>query len=157
MTCLGKKQGQLRSIRLIDCHSAGNDENPGLADVATPWAEFFAAVRRSQPLLEEFTLEEKRTPPLTHDEQFHRPESPEFKGFVPGDDEPEDVKAVRRELEANPQRRLFTYTTLDDKYGMVFAYEEVNISAFMEGEDQKEFDLLMEMVEGNQSKRRLGH
>ncbi|KAK4506471.1 hypothetical protein PRZ48_000203 [Zasmidium cellare] len=151
---LAKKPGQLKSLHLNNCFSAGNDENPGLADIVVPWAEFFSALRRTQPNLEEFILTENRVPPLTHEEQFpghYGDRDPH--NYTPPDNEPDDVKAVRRGLKEDPGRRLFTYICLDDKYGMVFAYSEVNIQAFLLGEDQREFDALVEMVEGNRRGR----
>ncbi|KAI1264351.1 hypothetical protein F5Y18DRAFT_427973 [Xylariaceae sp. FL1019] len=139
---------QLKSLRLTNCYSAGNNLARGTARSATPWADFFSAVRESQANhLHEFTLQEDRTPPLTHEEQFHRDDGP----YDPPDDEADDVRTVRRILTEDTGRRLFAYVSLDDKYGMVFAYEEVNISAFLEGVDQREFDELMAMVNRNQS------
>ncbi|KAI0154690.1 hypothetical protein GGR57DRAFT_502440 [Xylariaceae sp. FL1272] len=137
---------QLRSLRLTNCYSAGNNQARGTARSATPWSVFFSAVRRSQADLHEFILQEGRTPPLTHEEQFEDDDVP----YEPPDDEADDVKTVRRILSEDTGRRLFAYACLDDKYGMVFAYEEVNISAFLEGTDQREFDELMAMVKRNQ-------
>ncbi|KAF2171379.1 hypothetical protein M409DRAFT_18495 [Zasmidium cellare ATCC 36951] len=152
---LAKKPGQLKSFHLNNCYSAGNDENFGTAHTVLTWSEFFSTLRQTQPNLSDFILKDKRTPPLTHDEQFYRAgEEGPVVPYEPPDQEPENVKAVRKGLQEHPSRRLFTYTTLDDKYGMVFAYEEVNIEAFMLGEDQKEFDLLVEMVEGNRREGR---
>lgn len=146
MAFLNNHPGQLKSIHLNNCYSAGDDQDMGTADLAIPWHEFFSRVRTSQPNLLDFAIEERRTPPLTHDEEFVQPEDTPF---VPSEDEPDDVKSVRRILSENSERRLFSYVCLDDKYGMVFAYHDVNVEAFLEGNDQREFDALMRSVEGN--------
>lgn len=150
IACLNEKPGQLKSIRLIDCVSEGVDEynQPGVR--ATPWwAEVFTAIRNSQTNLEEFALEERRPPPVTDEEAFQE----EDKGpFMPPDDEPNEIKALRMELASSPKRRLFAYATLDSKYGDVWSCQDVLISRFWDGKDQKEYDSLMDMVKENQKK-----
>lgn len=56
---------------------------------------------------------------------------------------------MRRALEENPDRRLFAYGFLDDKYGMLFEDEDTNFSAFQEGKDQASFDTVMQTVRAN--------
>lgn len=86
--------------------------------------------------------------PLTQDEQFHHGDIP----FVPSDDEPDNVKLIRKQVLENPKLRLWPYVYLDDKYGIVYYCEEDNIEAFEAGEDQAEYEAWMSLVADNQKK-----
>jgi len=54
-------------------------------------------------------------------------------------------------LSEDPQRRLFAYKILDDKYGTLFDDEEQNVQSFLQGDDQKAYDRLMRIVNDNAS------
>jgi hypothetical protein len=58
------------------------------------------------------------------------------------------VKEMCRTLREDPKRRLFAYTNLDDKYGMLMEdYEE--LKPLLESHDQKAYDSLMAIVAEN--------
>lgn len=63
--------------------------------------------------------------------------------------QPSRAEEVRLLLEENPKRRLFPYAVLDDKYGMLLEDEYENQASFFKGDDQKSWERLMEIVEGN--------
>ncbi len=64
-------------------------------------------------------------------------------------DEPDDIVEIRHALEQSGGRKLFGYAYLDDKYGIMFRLEDVNVESFKEGKDQEAYDELMEIVYKN--------
>lgn len=50
-------------------------------------------------------------------------------------------------LDSDPGRRLFAYTTVDDKYGMLFPNEEEILNSLRNGKDQVSYDRLMQKVD----------
>ena len=130
----------LRQLVLKNCHASPNTLNmSSLAESGITWASFFKKVYQCQPVLDKVVVEND-TIALTADEQFGN------RGKE--DEESEEIEAVRTQLKIG-KRRLFAYTYLDDKYGMVFACEEENVAAFQRGDDQREYDKLMQIVEEN--------
>lgn len=61
----------------------------------------------------------------------------------------EHAKKAAKIMKEDESRRAFPYKTLDDKYGMLFDDEDINLEAFLEGKDQRGFDELMEIVKKN--------
>lgn len=141
---LKTKSGQLRKVRLFECFSAGEDF--GLAENGITWSKFFSAWCEANPVCEELVVYNSKVP-LTSEEQFERGASKE--------EEPDDVKAVREALRRDTRRKLFSYGYLDDKYGMVFCNEEANIERFEQGDDQKKYDTVMEIVAQNRKTKSL--
>jgi hypothetical protein len=136
---LASKSQHLETLHLLDCFS-GHDS--GLAENGISWSEFLKDLRETKPLLTELIVLNTKIP-LTSDEEFNR---------EPKKREPEDVKAIRETLQNDSQRRLFSYVALDDKYGMVFKNEEKNVESFEDGDDQREYDAMMELVASNRVK-----
>lgn len=131
---------QLTSLHLINC-AAAVPSGPSLSENGIPWSEFFAGFRNVEPALQELVVL-NTVVPLSSDEQFNR--------YGPKE-EPDEIKAVRERLRAEPHQRLFAYGYLDDKYGMVFANEEENLEYFEQGDDQREYDALMDLVAQNRA------
>ena len=50
-------------------------------------------------------------------------------------------------LDSDPGRRLFAYTIVDDKYGMLFPNEEEILNSLRNGKDQVSYDRLMQKVD----------
>lgn len=55
-------------------------------------------------------------------------------------------------LEGHPERRLFSYAYLDDKYGFLGADWFLNLESFRRARDQEAYDVLMQIVERNRTK-----
>lgn len=62
------------------------------------------------------------------------------------------IREVRSAVTSS-SKRLFSYTVLDDKYGMVFAIPYYNIDRFQEGDDYKAFQDLLSLVKQNAAGR----
>ncbi len=135
------KAQQLKSLRLMDCYSAGT-EDLSWADNPRSWADVFARIRKADSVLQELSVVNQLVP-LCETEAYP-PEPAEE-----DEPKPDNVIAIRETLRLDSGRRLFPYVHLDDKYGMVFAQEETNIEQFEQGKDQKEYDALMELVKAN--------
>lgn len=50
-------------------------------------------------------------------------------------------------LESDHTRLFFWYKTLDDKYGMLFDDEETGLRCFEDGEDQRSYERLLNLIE----------
>lgn len=64
----------------------------------------------------------------------------------------EMFRKAEKIMREDETRRAFPYKILDDKYGMLFDDEDVNLEKFLEGEDQRGFDALEEIVVRNRGK-----
>ena len=58
-----------------------------------------------------------------------------------------------RELARNERRQLFSYVSLDDKYGWISPMEARNSESVEAGVDEREYDALQEMIKTNNAKR----
>ena len=122
----------LKRVHLESCYSG---LNCGMAEDAISWADFFSGIVDARPsALASFQV----TPVQTA-----------FDGSEYGDTTEEDVASVKKELAANPERHVFAYNVLDDKYGMLFEDYTGRIEAFKAGTDQAAFDRLMAVVASN--------
>lgn len=135
---------KLEELYLRHCHSS-RFENEYVSNAIT-WADFFQALSRTKP-------RSLRT--LVMVDEGCYPNETEIR--IVGYDEQEDdaeVMEVRGQLEAGKTkgRKLFSYVSLDGKYGMVFPDEEDNRKAFLEGKDQRAYDDLMARVRSNASR-----
>ena len=127
----------LESLRMKNCSA----DVSGLAVNGLPWSNFFGALNQARfKRLVQFELLPDRVP-LTSEECFGRRED-ERKV-------PSEAKQARQILKDDPSRRLFAYTTRDDKYDMVFEDDKENVAAFNRGKDQAGFDKLMKKIEIN--------
>ncbi|KAK8015358.1 hypothetical protein PG990_008654 [Apiospora arundinis] len=132
----------LTSLDVGGCVSAG--DGSGMAENPLYWAEFFDQVYGVKPALTELIVGGARAP-LTREENYDH--------YANEEEEPE-VREIRQKLKADSGLKLFSYCSLDDKYGMFFRDEEVNVEAFQRGDDQRAYERLMGLV--RQNKERLG-
>jgi hypothetical protein len=63
-----------------------------------------------------------------------------------------EVKKMYELLVEDSKRRLFAYVNLDDKYGILMQDEEEEVESLLQGEDQRAYDRLVAVVEGNREK-----
>lgn len=135
--------GKLEELVLEDCHSTAESD---MAQDHPTWAELFLALSTTKSQsLKKFEVREAGTYPndnginiMAYDE----------------DDNVQEVREVKTILEDQEKngRRLFSYISLDGKYGMVFPQEWLNREKFLAGGDQKAYDDLMTMVMKNVSR-----
>ena len=106
------------------------------------WQHLFAGLTAGMTQLQRLEV----TPvgvPLTSEETCPREEWEEE------EEETEEIKSARRTLREDPTRRLFSYASLDDKYGMLVPEEEENLKAFLRGEDEVAYAEVMRRVHQN--------
>lgn len=65
------------------------------------------------------------------------------------DEGPEDVRTIRSDLQDDPHLRVFGYGELSEWEGSANRDHELNIQAFMLGDDMREYDALMEVIADN--------
>ena len=107
------------------------------------WIAFFNTLVERGVRLDSFVLE--TIAPLTREEEF--PSGASMDEIYSLD--PPEVAEIRQTLKNNPDRRLFGYSYIDDKYGMWFFDEEENVRSFCDGEDQRAYDAFMKTVKQN--------
>lgn len=120
----------LRSLDVKECISAGT--GGGLADNSIYWAKFFNGIYETKPSLTEFIAGDDRAL-LTYDGEF----------------DSERVQGIRQKLKANPVLKLFGYANLSDKYGSLHNDATENADQFINGDDQRAYDRLMDLVREN--------
>ena len=136
---LAARTATLESISLNECYASIG----GLAENGIQWSEFLTALydAKSKKL-----CHLSITPsdvPLSMDEKY--------KSFNSKKAASEEVIKARKSLKENTHLRLFAYASVDDKYGTLFADEDENLASFQDGEDQRAYDRLMEVVNENQA------
>ncbi|ORY17064.1 hypothetical protein BCR34DRAFT_597156 [Clohesyomyces aquaticus] len=130
------RQGRtLERIQLKECYSGANCS---LAENAITWTGFFGIVARAAPpALVSFEVSPIQV--MLDMEYSHMNK--------------EEGVRVMKALQQDPEKHLFAYNTLDDKYGMLFQDDETMIQSYDRGEDQAAFDRLMEVVRGNVARK----
>ena len=130
----------LERLSLNHCFGGVN----GLAENGIHWKQLFDTVYDSNPeKLRQIEILPIKLP-LTDAEVWGAPET-ETKIS-------EEVREARQILETDSNRRVFAYTTLDDKYGMLFQDEEENLASFLRGEDQASYERLKHKINQNAEK-----
>ncbi|PIA94465.1 hypothetical protein CB0940_08924 [Cercospora beticola] len=140
---------QLESLTLKNCF--------GSPDISTAhpytWAEFLRTIQDTKPILQSLTITNVRAP-LTREEEFWRAYAEdEAAPFQPREEEATEILRIRERLRNDPKLRVWPYVYLDDKYGMVFHDEDENVTAFEAGADQREYEVLMRVVNANRKTR----
>ena len=116
----------------------------GLAENGIHWKQLFDTVYNANP---EKPRQIEIWPinlPLTDAEVWG---APEIEAEIS-----EEVREARQILETDSNRRLFAYTTLDAKCGMLFQDEEENLASFLRGEDQASYERLEHKINQNVKK-----
>lgn len=133
----------LEHLSMQNCSSSIN----GLAEDEIHWKQLLNALADANPerlshlQITNMTENSETGIPLTYDQALGKEEDEEE---VSG-----EVEEARRILQADPNRRLFAHTNLDDKYGMLDHDEEENLASFQQGEDQASYERLMRIVNAN--------
>lgn len=139
---LVRHSGTLMTVVLHDCMGSGVDnkwtvgEGEEVTASKYAWAYMFERLSDEAPKQLKSFLIESTDIPLVCD--------------YDGEPVLGEAKAIRDTLRDEPGRRLFLYQDCDDKYGNLLDREELNREAFLRGDDQREYDRLMEIVEANQ-------
>ncbi len=136
--------GTLESVFLHDCFAS-----PGRATLAKngiAWDVLFNTFADAEPKqLHQFSIMPRQ-----------RPDQP---GILHGGDGEAGLqkgkaqqRAARLILDESPERVLFAYVYLDDVYGWVFDDEHLTRVAFLQGDDQRSYERLREIMEANGSR-----
>lgn len=121
----------LEELILRNCYASAGIN--ALAENGIYWSEFFSSLFSVQPThLRHFEL-------VGNDMPFPSE----------GTLDKEASAELHATLEQIPDRILFPYMILDDKYGMLFYDDEQSLEAFSNGEDQTSWNRLMGLVERN--------
>ncbi|KAK3178345.1 hypothetical protein OEA41_000480 [Lepraria neglecta] len=129
----------LERLSLNHCFGGVN----GLAENGIHWKQLFDTVYNANPeKLRQIEILPIKLP-LTDAEVWGAPET---------ETEISEEVRDRQILETDSSRRVFAYTTLDDKYGMLFQDEEENLASFLRGEDQASYERLEHKINQNAKK-----
>ncbi|KAF2444393.1 hypothetical protein P171DRAFT_432436 [Karstenula rhodostoma CBS 690.94] len=137
----------LRKVALHECF-ASREYRVDEEDVRMTWAELFSALRAARPTYDSFTVTNDAPPPLTFKEWQRSKDGGGGGEGKDADDEEESegVKSVRAEMARHPEKMLFMYATLTDKYGDRWPELDVIRTHFQAGKDMEEFGKLMRLV-----------
>ncbi|SPJ75937.1 uncharacterized protein FTOL_05668 [Fusarium torulosum] len=123
----------LKELTMEDCMC---DE--GWLRNSTPaWDDLWLTLRADSSNIANVSVVQTRTPPLAYMEGYE--------GFEPSPDS-ESFSKIRKMLEEDEGLVLWRYVTVDTEYRMVFEVKERNISCFEEGEDQREYSILLDVI-----------
>lgn len=149
-----KQVHNLRSIDLTDCFASGEapEEEPN-------WTSFFSKLVDAQPKqLTQITVENacRTLEDLLGGNGDHPPTDDDDPEIV-ARKEVQDILATQQTERAqltHPVRKkqLLAHVTIDDKYGMIFDSEEVNVSVFLEGSAHKQWLRLVDLMEENEQR-----
>ena len=128
----------LERISLIDCYGGIN----GLAEDGIYWERLFTVLSDFEPeKLRQFDVSPLDPP---YEDMHKSPDLWETDGFL----------KCRMMLDQDPNRVMFPYRLLDDKYGTLFYDIEATIESFLGGDDEKAYNRLLSIIHGNASKPR---
>ncbi|KAF3006905.1 hypothetical protein E8E13_011159 [Curvularia kusanoi] len=135
-TFITKHCNTLKEVRLNNCYSGLGDFE--CADgVAISWAEFFSTIA-SIPDCRPRVFHTFEVGPSDW-ENAPNPKKDEY-----GYQQALQTKALR---ETFPGRRMFDYKRIDDKYGMLFDFDEILEERFKDGADHASWQRLMRCLE----------
>lgn len=109
------------------------------------WAEFWKAVRKGNPMLEDVVFRYHKTPPLTEAEYMN--DSPSFDLAIA---DTEREAQIRMMVADDDSLIIWPYITSNDKYGDILDWEETNLECLARGDDNKEYRLLLEGIKRRQ-------
>jgi hypothetical protein len=132
----------LEVIKLENCWSGIK----GGARNAITWSDFFNSLADNCPVnLQSFEIWPRQAPISKEDINDYQ---------VGGEDVKEEkTDDVRRALEADPDKFVFAYASLHDKYTYLVFHLDTNIDAFIEEDDQQSYNKLISIVENNARER----
>ncbi|KAF4946056.1 hypothetical protein FSARC_14295 [Fusarium sarcochroum] len=118
----------LQELQLHSCMCHGDDVDPS-------WSDLWKLIREVTTTVTEVTYVQDKTPPITEHEKFDS---------IPTSEDSDAEKKIRKLLAEDKSLVLWRYVYVDDKYGFVSEYREENIEHFERGNDQLEYNKLME-------------
>ena len=128
----------LEVLELTDCFACDEDHR-------IFWDGIFTSLIEAKPKkLRSLTILPSKLP--LNDNDF-----PDDNNYMK-DPDSDEIARVRRILKENPERRLFGYAFIDDKYSFLYRQEEDNLAHFLIGDDQRAYTELMEIVDANASR-----
>ena len=140
---LRAKSKSLVSLTLKNCLSLGRESDDSISDDRVPWSTLFSTIRTQNTSLRSLIVEDEP-------HALRLAEGYDMWGCEVGK-RTDEAKSAQEELERGG-RRVFMYGGFDYKYGFVIGREELNLSCFLEGGDQREWNLVREAVERNRMK-----
>lgn len=142
----------LESIDLRDCYASdGAERSPHWSTLfkrlveATPSPKSLCRVSVSNPKKELKDL-------IPFDDKYSQDECRELEDILSRQETQETIELQKgASLEGTKRRNriVYPYCYIDDKYGMIFDEEEVNLERFLEGADHKEWLKLADLMEAN--------
>lgn len=126
----------LESIQFEDCHAG----IPSFGESHILWEELFTALSQQNPMkLHEFSVEPSDGFELFSD--YHSTQA-----------EKDEAALATEFLKTHPERRLFSYSYIDEKYGFLAGVHDTNLESFRRGNDLRSYDTLMRIVHGNSAR-----
>ncbi|KAM0197317.1 hypothetical protein ACHAPI_005181 [Fusarium lateritium] len=124
----------LQELTMEDCIC---DEGWSMMDDTPVWADLWSTLRTGSSAIAKVAVVQTKTPPLALMEGIeganHSPDS-------------ESASQIRKMLKEDESLVLWRYGAVDTKYRMVEDLEEVNISRFEQGDDQREYSKLLDVL-----------
>ncbi|KAF4337485.1 hypothetical protein FBEOM_8626 [Fusarium beomiforme] len=134
----------LEELELHDCMCSG----PQWRAVPPTWGDLWKTMRERNVRLRKVCVVQSRMPPLMWGENYKE-------DFQTSEDS-EAAKRVRKRLEKDKSLVLWRYARVDDKYGWVAELPDTNLKNFEKGEDQREYEKLLKMLEARSKGRPAG-
>ncbi|KAF5678217.1 hypothetical protein FDENT_9021 [Fusarium denticulatum] len=137
----------LEELELHDCMCDGPEPEygPGWNLEPVTWADLWRALRESNMRLFKVSVVQSKTPPLLWQE-----------GESEEDEASEDsvpAARIRMMLEEDRSLVVWRYARVDYKYGWIVDLSDDNVKYFEEGEDQREYVKLLEVLEERNKQR----
>ena len=138
ITFLTDHNDTLEELILRDCYATSKGLLPNVH-----WSQFFDRLFYSRPArLRRFEIVDSKTP-LTLEES-HDEDEEEYDVEMS-----DNVYEVRMIMWRDPGRSLFPYAWVDDELDGFLSAVDQNVTAFLEGEDQRSWDRLTRLIEQN--------
>ncbi|PNP79229.1 hypothetical protein FNYG_07305 [Fusarium nygamai] len=137
----------LEELELHDCMCDGPEPEYGPEWDLEPvtWADLWRAMKESNKRLSKVSVVQSKTPPLLWQE-----------GEGEEDEASEDSEAaarIRKMLEEDRSLVVWRYARVDYKYGWIVDLSDDNVRYFEEGEDQREYEKLLRVLEERNKQR----
>ena len=145
---ISARRDSIRRIVLTNCKSAHSIYYT-IADNPITWATFFRTVRKLQPSVLIQFLVANTVIELDWRETIDEEDQRQH-GY--GSYDRAAVETIRKQLHENKNLRLFAYASLSDSYGDMAQSDDDVRQSFNDGQDQKEYDALMQVVAKNRER-----
>lgn len=142
--------GHANMLEEVHMHNCLAETDTRLTNSGLHWADVFDALASAKPgRLRALLITEDCPAPLSNEVGY----SNNFYSKIDEKDEEKVDKEIEEAEKAveEGKGRVWPHVTLDDKYGWLFEDEEENFISFREGNDQRAFERLMDIVRKNNS------